>query len=226
MWYGLYYLLPIAIAAMTQYPAIAVAAVLAFVLRDRIPDPAAIFRSMGRAGRLKRDILANPANVTARRDLALVYLDLKRPGAAADVIEAAIQRNPENAELSFLKGLASFRAGRYEAALAPLVHAVELQPGISQGDPFLVAARALVELNKLDEALDAVERYLDLNQSSIEGYVTLSRIQRKRGDKKEAQRSLDEATSTWAQLPAFHKRKQRVWWMRSLVERLRATTGV
>ena len=69
MGYWTYYLACIALAAALQYPWLAGLAIVFFVFRRFIPDPFVWLRTMGRIRALRTQIDANPANVTARRDL-------------------------------------------------------------------------------------------------------------------------------------------------------------
>jgi hypothetical protein len=47
--------------------------------RGLLPAPGALFGALGRAGRVRESVKVNRANVTARRDLATVYLSLLQP---------------------------------------------------------------------------------------------------------------------------------------------------
>ncbi len=205
----------IALAYAVRHPALLIGALLFFVLRRFIPDPFVLLRTAGRIGSLKAQIKANPANLTARRDLAVIYLDRLRPRAALALLDEALQRSPNDAELLFLTGVARYRSGKPEAALEPLVKAVEIDPRVRFGEPYRVAALALLELERWDEAEDALERYTDANSSSMEGLVRLAQLKRKSGDEQGAEALRKEATETWAALPSYERRRQFGWWLRS-----------
>src|SRR5262249_50218128 len=163
-----------ALAYAVRYPWLAVGAVVFFALRKVLPDPLVWIRTAGRIGTLRRQIQANPANATARRDLEMILLERLRPRAALKLLDEARQRDPANAELLYWAGLARLRPGDTEGSLEPLVHAVELDPRVRFGEPYLCAALALQRLGRLDEAADALERYVDTNSSSVEGHVRLA----------------------------------------------------
>lgn len=220
MGYWTYYVVWIALAAALRYPWLAAGALVFFVLRRFIPDPFVFVKTMGRIRSLRVQIEANPANVTARRDLARLYLDRLRPRAALKLVDEALARDPKNAELLYLRGLACSRVGRYTDALAPLVEAVQIDPRILFGEPYLLAGDALTKLGRDEEAEDAYERYVDANTSSVEGFLKLSRVRRRRANKPGARVALDEALSTFSQLPGFRRRKQLGWWLRAHVDRL------
>ncbi len=215
MGYFTYYLLWIALAYAMRYPWLALGALLFFALRRFIPDPFVLLRSAGRISALRAQISANPANLTARRDLAVLLLDRLRPRAALALLEEALQRAPNDAELLYLTGVARFRSGDAQGALEPLVRAVEVDPRVRFGEPYRFAALALIDLERWDEAEDALERYTDANTSAIEGWVRLARLRRRRGDKDGASQALREAVDTWAQLPGYERRRQLGWWLRA-----------
>ncbi len=215
-----YYLAGFALVYFLRYPWLLVGALVFVLARKVLPDPFVLLRTAGRIGTLKRQIQANPANVLARRDLAMIYLERLRPRAARDLLTEALQRDPKNAELHYLTGLAHYRAGNPEAALEPLVRAVDLDARVGFGEPYLVAAQALTRLGRLDEAEDALERYVRANSSSVEGHLRLARVRSKKRDGEGAQKALREALDTFHQVPGYQKRKQFRWWVRAQLARI------
>jgi tetratricopeptide (TPR) repeat protein len=220
--YGyLYYMIAMMVlSAVTANPWLLIPIGLFFLLRRWIPDPFVYVRTFGRISALSRQIEANPSNVTARRDLAMIYLDRMRPGRAAELVADARKRFPDDGELLFLAGLAAFRQGQYEQALDPLVKSVERDPRVRFGEPYLLAADCLMQLGRTEEAIDAYDRYLSVSTSSIEGLVKKAAAHRKHGERDAAKKDLDEAVRTWSQIPGFQRRTQFVWYVRAHLARL------
>jgi tetratricopeptide (TPR) repeat protein len=216
--YFSYYIAMIALTYLVQYPPLLVGVVVLFLARRWIPDPFVFFRTFGHISRLKRQIEANPSNATARRDLAMIYLERLRPGTAAQLLADARKRFPDDPELLYLSGLASYRKGDYEAALAPLVKSVELDPRLRFGEPYMLAGDALMALGRTEEAIDAYDRYLSKSSSSIEGLVKKARAHAKAGEKDAQKKDLAEALKTWGQIPGFQRRKQFGWWLRAQLD--------
>mgnify|MGYP001554369032 CR=1 FL=1 len=92
--------------------------------------------------------------------------------------------------------------------------AVALDERIRYGDAWLAKGIAHQMLGELDAAVAALEKFVAINGSSIEGHVRLSRLYGEQQKKDAAQRAKQEASSTWAALPAFQKKRQRGWWLR------------
>jgi tetratricopeptide (TPR) repeat protein len=213
MGYFSYYLAWIALTFVVQYPPLLVGLLVFFVARRWLPDPVVLFRTMGRIQALRRQIDANPANVTARRDLAMVYVERLRPGRALELLGEAQRRFPDDAELLYLTGLAHWKRRDAEKALAPLVRSVQIDPRVRFGEAYLVAGDALRKLGRAEEAIDAYERFVSGNTSSIEGHVKLALAHRAAGDRKSAKDALDEAFRTWSQVPGYRRRKELGWYL-------------
>jgi tetratricopeptide (TPR) repeat protein len=191
-----------------------------FVLRPFIPDPWVLVKTFGRIQTLGAQIGANPANVSARRDLAELWLERLRPRRALSLLDQARQRDPNSAELLYLTGVARLRSGDAEGALEPLIKAVEIDARIRFGEAYLAAAEALVTLSRFEEAADVLERYVNVNSSSVQGFVWLSEVRRQRGDREGARKALREALATWSQVPGFRRRAELRWWLRAQLVRL------
>lgn len=219
MGYGFYYLAFFLLSFALQRPWLMAGVLVILLLRRVLPDPVVLFKTVGRIGSLERQIAANPANVTARRDLATLWLERLRPRRALALLDEARRRSPRDAELLYLTGLARLRSGDPEGALAPLVEAVEIDPRIRFGEPYLAAAQALSAIGRFEEAEDALERYLRVNSSSVQGFVRLSEVRRRRGDAAGAREALREALATWSQVPGFRKRAELSWWLRAQAAR-------
>jgi tetratricopeptide (TPR) repeat protein len=223
MGYWTYYLLSIMLAYATQNPGAAVLALVFWLCRGFLPDPVVWLRTMGRISKLRSEIDLNPSNMLATRDLARLYLERKRPKKAIELIEKTRQRMAEStrhpqgslddAELLFQLGIAKLDAGAPEAALEPLVGAVAISPEVGRGDPYMVAAEALMSLGRREEAEDSLERYLSANQSSVKAYVRLARVRTKRKDTGGSKDAIKQAKQTWGVLPSFKRRHEWPWYL-------------
>ena len=191
-----------------------------YLLRRVIPDPYVWARTAGHMRRLTAQVAANPANATARRDLARLHLERFRPGRALALLDEALARHPDDAEMLYLKGVSHLRAGQAERALDPLVRAVSLDPRVGFGDPYKAAGDALSALGRVEEAEDAYERFTETNTSSIEGHYKLAKARGRLGDRDGAARAITELFDTYRQLPAYSRRRQLGWYLRALVLRL------
>lgn len=227
MGYLTYYLGFILLSYALRSPWLMAGLLLVIVFRRFLPDPVVWVRTQGRIRALETQIAANPANITARRDRAQIALDRLRPRKALKLLDEARRRAPDDPELLYLTGVARLRSGDAEGALEPLVRAVDLDPRVRYGEPYLVAAEALTRLRRFEEAEDALERYVRANGSSVQGWVRLARVRRgassaiaARGDAAGAKEALAEALRTFAQVPRYRKRSEIGWWLRAQLDRM------
>src|SRR5689334_22974979 len=97
-----YYLAWVIAARLLQYPWLALGVAVVFVFQNQLPDPWVWVRTAGRMRSLRAQVDANVANVTARRDLARLYLERGRPTPALTLLEQARGRAPQQADLLLL----------------------------------------------------------------------------------------------------------------------------
>jgi tetratricopeptide (TPR) repeat protein len=179
-----------------------------WLLRGLIPPPRALFGAWGRARRLRQQVQVNRANITARRDLATIYLDLLRPRRALELLEEGLLLAPEDTELLYLSGLALHRAGRHEHALERLLRVVEKDARLRHGEPYLVAGDALLALGRWDDAIDGYERFLDFNSSNVTVHTQLARAHAGARSYARSRAALLAGIDTWHSLPGSMKRRQ------------------
>lgn len=215
--YLLYYLLWFGLSYVMANPWLLVGIVVFFIAQPLVPDPVAWFRSWQRIWRLRNDVQLNAANVVARRDLAMLLLDRGRPGEARSVLEQALVRSPNDAELHFLRGRACLSSRDPDAALDAIGRALELDPSLGQGDPYLLAGDAHRARGRLEEATHAYEHAAEENHSSVVARARLAAVLAARGEHVEAGRARDEASRTFDQLPSYLRRAQRgAYWRMKL----------
>jgi tetratricopeptide (TPR) repeat protein len=233
-YYWIYYLATFFLAYAERNPLFALAAVGFLVARPWLPDPVVILRNLSRIGALKRQAQLNPANIVARRDLGVAYLEMRRPRSALRYLDEARGRDPRDREVAYLRGLALLGTGDAEGALRAFGEAVGIDPDRGEpfssqnarrnerafrrfGEAFLGAAEACERLGRLEQAEEAFTVAAGYNSSSLEPLVRLARVRRRRKDEAGARTAIEEARRTFSQLPAFMKRKQVGWWVRSLL---------
>ena len=191
-----------------------------WLLRGLLPPPGALFGALGRASRLREQVRVNRANITARRDLATIYLSLLRPRRALPLLEEGLALAPDDAELIYLYGVALHRAGRHEDALARLLAAIEKDARLRHGQPYFVAGETLLALSRWDDAADAFERYLDFNGSDVAAHTNLARAHAGGKDLEAARKWLLAGISTWHSLSGALKRRQFGAYLRAQAARI------
>jgi tetratricopeptide (TPR) repeat protein len=214
-YYAFWLVVPTVLWLLSAHPAVLVIIVVAVVARRWLPDPVQFFRHAGRVNSLEQQVELNPANATARAQLAEIWLAKRRPRRAIPLLQQALQRDDKSAELRYLLGLAYLRAGQANEALEPLAAALAADPKLRYGSAYLAIGDALAAVGRRDEAIEAFERFIKINTSSLEGYCKLARVRRKNGDTAGADKACREAVDTYRVLPRYQRRKQLGWWLRA-----------
>jgi tetratricopeptide (TPR) repeat protein len=218
--WGSYYLfwigVPVVLALVSAHPAVLIVVIVGLVARRWLPDPFLILRHRGRVRSLEVDVATNPGNVTARRDLAKIWLEKHRPRRALPLLAEALARDPDSLELQYLSGVSNLLAGGHEKALSELLAVIHREPGFRYGEAYLRAADALIGLGRWDDADDALERFCQIDRSSVEGRYKRVRVGKARKDADGTRKARDELRHVWRTLPSFQRRKQLGWYVRSL----------
>ena len=205
-----------------HYPYLIAAAVAVYLAKRMrwLPDPYLWIKHARRVRVLKSEISQNPDNVTSRRDLARIWIEKGRPRRAISLLEEARRREPESAELALMLGKAHLQAGAAEKSLPFLVESAHANERAHYGEAYLLAGRALLELKRAPEAEDALDRYLSINSSSVEGRVLMAWARRAQGDQDGADRAMRDALETFSQVPRFRRRAELRWWLRANLMRV------
>ena len=216
MSYLVYYLVPILLWQLSGYPEVLVLILVVVAAQRVLPDPYLWFKYQRRMRSLRIEIAANPENVTARRDLAMIWLDKRRPRRALPLLAEATRREPDSAQLLYLTGQALLQSGDAQGALGPLVQALQKQERMHYGEGYLLCGRALLKLGRHAEAEDSLLRVLKINTSSVEGFVLLARARKKQGDLAGGKQARRQALDTFGQVPGYRRRHELLWYLRAL----------
>ncbi len=218
-YYMIWLIVPMALSIVTSYPLLLGLVAVGFVARRWLPDPWLSAKYAGRVRSLDAQLRANPSNLTARQDIAVILLDKRRPRRALEHVELARQRDPSDLDLQFLEGSCRLAMRDYEAASAILLEVATRSPKFRYGDAQLRASDAMIGMHKWDDAIATLRSFVKINTSSVEGWFKLSRALARKGDLDESRAARAEARSLYRELPPFQRRRQRVWYVRALLAR-------
>jgi tetratricopeptide (TPR) repeat protein len=221
--WGSYYLFwivaPALVAIVSSHPSALGLVVVGLVARRWLPDPYLILKHRARVRRLRVEVSTNPGNVTARRDLAEIWLEKRRPQHALPLVEQALERDPGSPELLYLRGVSELGLKRPARALDAFLAVVHQSPTFRYGEAYLRAADALILLGRHEDAEEALGHYLKVNSSSLEALFKLARVRRARKDDAGAARAKAELEDVWHLLHGFQRRRQLGWYVRAKLGR-------
>lgn len=143
----------------------------------------------------------SPASQTAAREaLAGVYLMEGDFNKAINQLEALAALEPTRADRVIAVGLAQARAGRSDAAVVTLSHAVERFPDTSQvyaalGHVWLTEAQRRGDRVSLNKAIEALGHAAGRADATSETYAELGRALLMGGDRSAAERAIRQAVA-------------------------------
>lgn len=215
--YWLIWLLaPTLASVLLQQPALLAVVLVGLAGQRALPDPVVWLKTRQRVLQLEASVSLNPENAVARRDLAMLHLERRRPRRARSLLEEALRRHPEgSAEIAFLLGVAHLQSGDGLNARARLQEAIANDHRIRYGEAHLRYGDACRLLNENEAARAAYERFVAINSSSVEGLVRLAAVEKALGHADAAARHRAEARATFRDVPAFRRRGQWLWAVRA-----------
>ena len=113
----------------------------------------------------------DPENVENLAHLATAYGALSRFGEADVVIDRAVRLDPMNVQVRVGEAILAFRKGLYAAAEVQLEGICKRNP--SHGPAHFYRGEALNRLGRVDEALQTMERAIELQPRNWRAYHTL-----------------------------------------------------
>ena len=126
----------------------------------------------------------DPENVENLAHLASAYGALSRFGEADVVIDRAVRLDPMNVQVRVGEAILAFRKGLYAAAEVQLEGICKRNP--SHGPAHFYRGEALNRLGRVDEALQAMERAIQLQPRNWRAYHTLGMLFDRKEDRERA----------------------------------------
>ncbi len=113
------------------------------------------------------------------------------PAERLKFLDQAVAAFPNNDDALRVRGLHYIDADEYDKGLADLMKVLELKPDDIVAHQ--AAAQALTSLKKFDEALEHLNKSIDLNDKTGNGYILRARLQYAKGDNAKAEEDLNSA---------------------------------
>ena len=126
----------------------------------------------------------DPENVENLAHLATAYGALGRFGEADAVIEEALRLDPANVQVRVGEAILAFRKGLYGVAEVQLKGICKRNP--SHGPAHFYRGEALNRLGRVDEALQTMERTIELQPRNWRAYPTLGMLFDRKDDPERA----------------------------------------
>lgn len=131
-----------------------------------------------------------PGNAMHQVTLAFLLRE-QNPQKALEILDKAVQLDPQSAEAFVRRGVIRWDQGDREAALNDVDRSLQLNPDFAFAVRF--KAEMLAELGQIDEALDAYTRAISLDPYSPQAYLGRASVHWRLGDPEGAKQDIDVA---------------------------------
>lgn len=174
-----------------------------------------IFKPIQRARRLTRlrqELRMNPHQTSAKLDMARLLMERNQYREAAELLEQIRAVMDDSADVRAELGICKLKLGYLEEGEQLLLEAVELNPRVKYGEPYLRLAEAWAD-REPGKAIRYLETFGSVNSSSCEAYYRLGQLYTRLGQKEEARRAFRETVELYRGLPKYRRRFERRWAM-------------
>ncbi|MBU8899071.1 hypothetical protein KRR26_26005 [Corallococcus sp. M34] len=176
-----------------------------------LPSPLRSFKRWQRAGELAGAILTNPHDRRSRAELADIRVGQKRYAEAVDILKPNLDAGDDDVDTLFLLGVAYLGAGDARRGELLLDEAARQNESYRQGAIDLERGRFRLERGDAKGAQEALTRFLQARQGTVEGRWLLSRALALQGNADAAADMREEAWREYSVAPRFQRRRERGW---------------
>ncbi|MBP1989321.1 tetratricopeptide repeat protein [Paenibacillus eucommiae] len=189
--------------------------VIIFYLLDRrfvgiTPNIFRPFQLSRRTAKWRQEHRANPHNTSAKLELARVLIERKKYSEATGLLEQVMITMENSADVHYELGLCHLRQGDIAEGERLMLKALELNPKVRYGDPYLRMGEAMATSNP-QKAVSYMEQFQEIHSSSCEAYYRLGQLYQQLGRAQDAKQAFRSSLDIYRGLPRYSRRKQRRW---------------
>lgn len=188
--------------------------VLYMLYRAYSPDVRSLGDAMNSRRNFRRQIEAamlNPRDADAHYQLGLIYQQRRQYDEAAASFRRSIEIYPQEADAHLQLGRALRAQGNNGEALRHFEEAVRLDKNVGRQEGWRDLGATLVDLNRIDEALPALERYTNQRSYDPEGLFAYGAALRGAGRIDEARQAFQQTIEAVQTAPAYRRGQVRKW---------------
>ncbi|WP_248924795.1 tetratricopeptide repeat protein [Paenibacillus hamazuiensis] len=194
------------------FVALLVLLVILYVLDRRFvgmtPSVVRPFALRRKLSALRTDLSLNPHNRSAKLEAARVRMELKQYAEAKKLLEELADADDGSADVLCELGICCLKLGEAERGEQLIVKALELNPRVKFGEPYLRLGEAFAGSDP-EKAIRYLKQFGEQHSSSCEAYYRLGKLYKRLGREDEARRAFRETIDIYRGLPKYKKRTER-----------------
>lgn len=183
-----------------------------------LPNIMRPFRRYSRQSNLKKVLALNPHDMSARYELAGMYLERGQYQRAQELLEELSPSMKETPDVQYDLGTCYLEQGDTDTGEMLILQALEQNARLRHGEPYIRLAGAFAETDA-QKALQYARQASEQNVSSCQAYYQLGEVYERLGDRDAARRAYRDCVNTYFSLPRFRQRHERKWAMRARMKR-------
>lgn len=172
------------------------------------------FKRRSAIAKWRRQLQVNPHDVSAKSELARLYIEGKKFREAKDILLGIEPQMEHSAEYWSDLGLCELALGRTEEGERAMLRALAISPRVKYGLPYLRLGEAFAKTDA-EKALAYLREFQEIHSSSCEAYYRLGSVYASMGRTAEARETDRECLAIYRSLPRYMKRRERKWALRS-----------
>jgi tetratricopeptide (TPR) repeat protein len=153
----------------------------------------------------------NPADASAHYNLGLLHLQRRELAQARARFERAVEIDPEETDAHYQLGRIARAEGRWADAVRYYGETLSRDQSHAQYEVWREAAATYVSAGQHQDALDALERFLEHRQTDPEGLYLMGRAHAGLGRRREAVEWLQRCIEAVRTSPAYKYRSEKRW---------------
>lgn len=196
---------------------------LIFYILDRryfgiFPSIAKPFQIRNRLRIIRQELQLNPHHTSLKTEAARILIILGKYAEAEKLLEEVRPLMQDSAEVWYEAGLCRLKQNRLNEGETLIAIALELNPRVSYGEPYLRLGEAFASTDK-EKALAYLRQFGEIQSSSCEAYYRLGKILLGMGRKEDAAQAFSEAVNIYRLLPKYKRKSERRWAILSAIKR-------
>jgi hypothetical protein len=185
---------------------------LAYFLVEAAPDIRITLKGPGRRSRIAqlRALIHDNPSAGNYEELGELLMEEKRYAEARTAFDRALAQRTDSLHPFYLRGVAAFELGDFEAAACDLRHVVDIEPKHDYSRAMCLLARALARTGRTADAAAAFDRLVQTS-TAAESLCSAAEFFIEHGRIAEARELVDAILARRATMPAYQRRRDRVW---------------
>lgn len=176
-----------------------------------LPDITKPFRRWRRLSALENQLRINPHDTTAKLETARLLMEKHQFAEALPYLEGISVTMQDSPEYVCDKGICLLKVGRLEEGVRLIEQALQANPRVKYGEPYLRLGEAYAKQDQHEKALAYLEELTTMHMSSCEVYYKLGELYAQMGQAEKAKQAYREATEVYRGLPKYKRRMERRW---------------